>query len=148
MPDYFRTVAKVIIAQDSLGAFLNNIRPGSYRSPTQVNFHELDIECVQPLGIYGSKEEIVKFLQKLGVVEDAVYALFLDVISVGRGLPLLSLSAPTSCSTKTVIPTTLRFALDCTLFAQLNGTQKTAYTISTSSIGRKERPGTTMPLMP
>jgi len=40
---------------------------------TKVNFKSLDQYVIKPVGIYGSKEEIVRFLLELGVVDDAVY---------------------------------------------------------------------------
>ena len=64
-------VNKVIIAQDSLRKFINDIRPGAYVSLTRVNFKDLDNLSVKPLGIYGSKESIVSFLGTLGVVDDS-----------------------------------------------------------------------------
>lgn len=39
---------------------------------TKVNFSALDSLIVKPVGIYGSKEEIVRFLLSLGVVDDHV----------------------------------------------------------------------------
>ncbi|KAG1809706.1 uncharacterized protein BJ212DRAFT_1448752 [Suillus subaureus] len=67
-------VDKTIIAQDSLRAFTNTICPGAYVSMTKVNFSALDALIVKPVGIYGSKEEIVRFLLSLGVVDDHVAA--------------------------------------------------------------------------
>jgi hypothetical protein len=65
-------VDKTIIAQDSLREFTNTICPGAYISMTKVNFSALDSLIVKPVGIYGSKEEIVRFLLSLGVVDDHV----------------------------------------------------------------------------
>ncbi|KAG1768958.1 hypothetical protein EDD22DRAFT_843764 [Suillus occidentalis] len=67
-------VDKTIIAQDSLRAFTNTICPGAYVSMTKVNFSALDGLFVKPVGIYGSKEEIVRLLLSLGVVDDHVAA--------------------------------------------------------------------------
>lgn len=63
---------KIIIAQDSLRAFINTICPGAYVSMTKVNFSALDRIIVKPVGVYGSKQEIVRLLLSLGVVEDHV----------------------------------------------------------------------------
>jgi hypothetical protein len=63
-------VDKIIIAQDSLRAFTNTICPGSYVSMTKVKFNALDALIVEPIGVYGSKEEIVRLLLSLGVVDD------------------------------------------------------------------------------
>ncbi|KAG1805444.1 uncharacterized protein BJ212DRAFT_1391820 [Suillus subaureus] len=67
-------VDKIIIAQDSLRAFTNTICPGAYVSMTNVDFSALDGLFVKPIGIYGSKEEIVRLLSSLGVVDDHVVA--------------------------------------------------------------------------
>lgn len=61
---------KIIIAQDSLRAFINTVCPGAYVSMTKVNFSALDRIIVKPVGVYGSKQEIVRLLLSLGVVED------------------------------------------------------------------------------
>jgi hypothetical protein len=63
-------VDKIIIAQDSLRAFINTICPGAYVSMTKVNFNALDRFIVKPVGVYGSKEEIARLLLSLGVVEE------------------------------------------------------------------------------
>ncbi|KAG1889015.1 uncharacterized protein F5891DRAFT_1198898 [Suillus fuscotomentosus] len=55
---------------DSLRAFTNTICPSSYGSMTEVKFSALDGLIVRPIGIYGSKEEIVQLLLSLGVVDD------------------------------------------------------------------------------
>ncbi|KIJ61776.1 hypothetical protein HYDPIDRAFT_115606 [Hydnomerulius pinastri MD-312] len=63
-------VDKIIIAQDSLQSFINTICPGAYASLTKVNFKILDRYIVKPVGIYGGKEEIVRLMLSLGVVDD------------------------------------------------------------------------------
>jgi hypothetical protein len=63
-------VDKVIIAQDSLKRFINTICPESYASLTKVNFKALDRFMIKPLGIYGSKVEIVRFLRSLNAVNE------------------------------------------------------------------------------
>ncbi|KAI0250894.1 hypothetical protein BJV78DRAFT_1275616 [Lactifluus subvellereus] len=63
-------VDKVIIAQDSLQRFINAVSPGAYASITKVDFKALDRFMIKPLGIYGSKDEIVRLLQSIGAVED------------------------------------------------------------------------------
>ena len=69
-------VDKIIISQNSLRAFINTVCPGAYASMTKVNFKALDQYVIKPVGIYGSKEEIVRFLLELGVVDDALYVVF------------------------------------------------------------------------
>ncbi len=63
-------VDKVIIAQDSLKRFINTICPESYASLTKVDFKALDRFMIKPLGIYGSKVEIVRFLRSLNAVNE------------------------------------------------------------------------------
>ena len=63
-------VDKVIIAQDPLKRFINTICPGSYASVTKVDFKALDEFMIKPLGVYGSKVEIVRFLRSLDAVNE------------------------------------------------------------------------------
>lgn len=64
---------KVIISQESLGRFINDLHPGAYVSMTRVDFAALDQLSVKPIGIYGSKTELVRFLQTAGVVDEVTY---------------------------------------------------------------------------
>ncbi len=59
---------KIIIAQGSFGRLVNSISPGAYVSMTQVNFAALDQMTIKPLGIYGSRTEIVRFLLDDGIL--------------------------------------------------------------------------------
>jgi hypothetical protein len=63
-------VDKVVIAQDSVQRFINAISPGAYASITKVDFKTLDRFMIKPLGVYGSKHEIVKLLRSIGAVDD------------------------------------------------------------------------------
>ncbi|KIK81380.1 hypothetical protein PAXRUDRAFT_156232 [Paxillus rubicundulus Ve08.2h10] len=63
-------VEKVIIDQNSLRDFVNAVCPGAYVSLTKVNFKALDQYIVKPIGIYGSKEEIVGFLSSIGRIDE------------------------------------------------------------------------------
>ncbi|KAG2365210.1 hypothetical protein BDR07DRAFT_1399490 [Suillus spraguei] len=65
-------VDKVIIAQYSLRAFINSVCPGTYVSMTKVNFSALDRFIVKPIGVYGSKSEIVRLLSSLHVVDKEI----------------------------------------------------------------------------
>jgi hypothetical protein len=67
---YRSTVDKVIIAQDSLQHFINAVSPGAYTSITKVDFSTLDQFTIKPLGVYGSKDEIVRLLRSINVVDD------------------------------------------------------------------------------
>ena len=61
------------------------LSPGAYSSITKVNFKILDNIVLKPFGIYGSKEEIVRFLHEIEAVDDNTYVLLL-VIGVRGGL--------------------------------------------------------------
>ena len=63
------TVDKIVIAQESLQAFINALSPGAYSSITKVNFKKLDGLLLKPIGVYGSRQEIVKFLREMGSVD-------------------------------------------------------------------------------
>ena len=77
-----RKVDKIIIAQDSLKCFLNEISPGAYMSLTKVDFKALDKFQVKPIGIYGSKDEIVRFLVSVAVIDDTMYVAVLLMIQL------------------------------------------------------------------
>lgn len=66
-------VDKIVIAQQSLQAFINALSPGAYSSITKVNFKKLDNSSLRPLGVYGSKEEIARFLREIHAVDDNTY---------------------------------------------------------------------------
>ncbi len=68
-----RIVDKVVISQEDLGRFINYFSPGAYASMTKVDFAALDQLSIQPVGIYGSKSEIVRFLKDMEVINDAMY---------------------------------------------------------------------------
>jgi hypothetical protein len=68
-------VDKVIIAQDSIQRFINAVSPGAYASITKIDFITLDQFTIKPLGVYGSKDEIVRLLQCMGAIDDNVYVL-------------------------------------------------------------------------
>jgi len=63
-------VDKIVIGQQSLQAFINAIAPGASSSITKINFKRLDECSLRPLGLYGSKKEIVRFLRKIHAVDD------------------------------------------------------------------------------
>ncbi|KAI6143619.1 hypothetical protein BKA82DRAFT_2417840 [Pisolithus tinctorius] len=56
---------------------------------TKVNFKMLDQSTIKPVGIYGSKEEIVRFLLRLRVVDDTIAALLLSEPSTTEAHPTL-----------------------------------------------------------
>ncbi|KAF8548560.1 hypothetical protein OG21DRAFT_1422884 [Imleria badia] len=65
-------VDKIIISQKSLEAFINGVCPNAYASMTKVNFKALDNYVIKPVGVYGSKQEIVRFLLELAAIDDII----------------------------------------------------------------------------
>ncbi|KAF9218569.1 hypothetical protein BS17DRAFT_720337 [Gyrodon lividus] len=65
-------VDKIIISQNSLEAFITTVCPGAYATMTKVNFKALDNYIIKPVGVYGSKEEIVRFLSELNIIDDTI----------------------------------------------------------------------------
>ena len=45
--------------------------PGAYASITRVDFKTLDRLAIKPLGVYGSKDEIVRLLRSIGAVDES-----------------------------------------------------------------------------
>ncbi|KAI0250862.1 hypothetical protein BJV78DRAFT_1127282, partial [Lactifluus subvellereus] len=83
---------KIVVAQESLQAFVNALSPGAYSSITKVNFRLLDNCLLKPIGVYGSKEEIVRFLREIRAVDDqtAQKLLFPQNETTARGaVPIL-----------------------------------------------------------
>lgn len=72
----------MIIAQDSLQRFINNLSPGAYASITKVDFKILDRLSIKPLGIYGCKDEIVRLLQSIGTVDEKLCVAFFSAYLV------------------------------------------------------------------
>ncbi|KAF8607199.1 hypothetical protein BDV93DRAFT_591195 [Ceratobasidium sp. AG-I] len=56
-------VEKMLIDQDSMRRFINKVSPGSYKSVSKIDFKALDELTIKPMGLYGSKSEIIKFLR-------------------------------------------------------------------------------------
>ncbi|KAI0250890.1 CHAT domain-containing protein [Lactifluus subvellereus] len=83
-------VDKIVIAQDSLQRFINAVSPGTYASITKVNFKALDQFVIKPLGVYGSKSEIVRLLQSMGAIDENVASLLLVPADVGDPRSTLS----------------------------------------------------------
>ena len=68
-----RAADRIVIAQQSLQAFINALSPCSYSSISNVDFKILDDLLIKPIGIYGSKEELVRFLREMGAVDVGMY---------------------------------------------------------------------------
>ncbi|TFY80218.1 hypothetical protein EWM64_g3794 [Hericium alpestre] len=65
-------VDKVIISQESLREFIESLRPGSYSSLTKVDFKGLDKVTIKPVGMYGNREEIVRFLLSIQAIDELI----------------------------------------------------------------------------
>lgn len=63
---------KIVIAQAELSQFLNELHPGAYTSLTKVDYNALDNVLVRPLGVYGSRSEIARFLRALKAIDAEV----------------------------------------------------------------------------
>ncbi|KAF8257887.1 hypothetical protein EI94DRAFT_1220106 [Lactarius quietus] len=83
-------VDKVIIARESLERFVNKACPGAYASITKVDFKSLDQLMIKPLGVYGSKHEIVRLLRSINAVDDKIARLLLEPTEIGGNKPALS----------------------------------------------------------
>lgn len=68
----YYTVDKIIISQDGIQEFIDDIYPGAYTSMTRIDFKTLDKLPLKPVGVYGSKSELVRFLSKQGSVDEDV----------------------------------------------------------------------------
>ncbi|KAI0294252.1 hypothetical protein B0F90DRAFT_1670558 [Multifurca ochricompacta] len=84
------SVDKAIVAQDTLKCFINTKCHGAYASITKVDFKALDRLMIKPLGVYGSKEEIVRFLLSIGAVNEEIARFLLVPTEAGGSRPTLS----------------------------------------------------------
>lgn len=73
-------VDKIIISQQSFGRFVNDVCPGAYQSMTNVNFRFLDTAQIKPLGVYGSRSEIIKYLRDMSLIDDEALVMTLALI--------------------------------------------------------------------
>jgi hypothetical protein len=72
-----KSVDKIVIAQESLARFIADVSPGAYTSMTRIDFALLDQLQLRPVGLYGSKEELVRFLLAKGAFEEEMSVIFL-----------------------------------------------------------------------
>jgi len=63
-------VDKIIIAQEELERLINDLSPKAYMALTKVDFKTLDSLSIRPIGVYGDRCEIAKFLSSLQVIND------------------------------------------------------------------------------
>ncbi|KAF8483073.1 hypothetical protein JB92DRAFT_3033330 [Gautieria morchelliformis] len=70
-------VNKVIISPEPLSRFINYVSPGAYASLTHVDFAALDQFLIKPIGVYGSKSQIVRLLLEIKAVDEDTASLLL-----------------------------------------------------------------------
>jgi len=72
--------------------------PGAYASITRVDFKILDRLAIRPLGVYGSKDEIVRLLRSIGAVDEngQVVPIFSTYWSLNLAFRARSLLNPTN----------------------------------------------------
>lgn len=63
-------VDKIIIAQDGLKDLINSVCPGAYVALTKVDFKALDALSVRPIGVYGDRGELIRFLSSIRIVNE------------------------------------------------------------------------------
>lgn len=65
-------VDTIKIAEGGLRAFLDSFLPGSYQDITRIDLTALDSVSAKVIGIYGSRSEIVRFLQTTAGVDPSM----------------------------------------------------------------------------
>ncbi|CUA74085.1 hypothetical protein RSOLAG22IIIB_10970 [Rhizoctonia solani] len=81
------TVEKIVIDQHSLGQFLNTVQPGSYHSVSKIDLKELDKLSIRPVGVYGIRSEIIRFLQQVQYLNDNSATLLSRISSPDNSSP-------------------------------------------------------------
>ncbi|KZS89200.1 hypothetical protein SISNIDRAFT_458932 [Sistotremastrum niveocremeum HHB9708] len=70
-------VNKIIIAERHLGRFINSISPGAFTSLTKVDLTLLDNFNIKPVGVYGTRQELVQFLLRIEGIDEEIGAYLL-----------------------------------------------------------------------
>ncbi|KAG8915779.1 hypothetical protein FRC00_014366 [Tulasnella sp. 408] len=65
-------IEKIIIDHDSMGAAMNTLRDGAYKTISKINFAALDGASINPVGLYGSKSALTQTLMTLDVVDESL----------------------------------------------------------------------------
>lgn len=55
-----------------MGAAMNTLRDGSYKTISKINFAALDGASINPVGLYGSKSALTQTLMTLDVVDESL----------------------------------------------------------------------------
>ncbi|QRW13389.1 hypothetical protein RhiLY_12388 [Ceratobasidium sp. AG-Ba] len=79
-------VEKILIDQNSLSHLINRLSPGSYESVSEIKFKHLDKLSIEPIGIYGSELEIVKFLRGVNCLSEESESLLISSIGLPTAL--------------------------------------------------------------
>ena len=66
---------KVIIDQESLKRFVNEVSPRAYVSLTRTEFRALNNASIKPVGVYGSRERIVDLFLEVGSIEPRLFVI-------------------------------------------------------------------------
>jgi len=80
-------VDKIVIDEVGIKSFVNNILPGAYKSVSSVDFRALDDHRLQLVGIYGSKNEIARFLLASGHIDQTTSVLLSRISMVSELTP-------------------------------------------------------------
>ncbi|KAG8986308.1 hypothetical protein FRB90_004082 [Tulasnella sp. 427] len=67
-----KSIEKILIDHKSMGAVMNVLREGSYKTISKIDFAALDGVSIKPVGLYGSKSALVDFLLNLQVVDESM----------------------------------------------------------------------------
>ncbi|KAG9042498.1 hypothetical protein FS837_010773 [Tulasnella sp. UAMH 9824] len=67
-----RNIEKIIIDHDSMGAAMNTLRDGTYKTISKINFAALDGVSINPVGLYGSKSALTQTLVTLEAVDESI----------------------------------------------------------------------------
>ncbi|KAG8924162.1 hypothetical protein FRC02_010614 [Tulasnella sp. 418] len=86
-------VDKVLIAQESLAGLMHKLAPQSYSSLTKIDFAMLDNIAIQPVGIYGDKDALVRFMSEVIGLDDQSAAYLLAPTDTNHALNYPTLSS-------------------------------------------------------
>jgi len=63
-------VDKIVVAQEGLERLINDLCPKACLTLTRVDFKALDSLSIRPIGVYGDRCEIARFLTSLEVINN------------------------------------------------------------------------------
>ena len=62
-----------MVISPQIRGLVNTLSPGAFHGLTKIDLDALDNVVIKPIGIYGSKQEITRYLQSKGAINDEVY---------------------------------------------------------------------------